>query len=273
MTLKCILAYLPSTEGADNVLRVARKLAEFHQARLIGIHVIPVILASSVPRYPIPNDFLRAEQEIRKQQAETLTRKFDDETTDISDRTEWILIDTQTGTMAEHVLEHALTADLIVVPHQEDYPLDATADIGSELTLTSGRPVIVVPTAAKIPTVGENVLLAWKPAREATRAFFDSLPIMKHASSTHVVAVDEGGANDRELQAVCSALSDHGVDATYRLLRGKEAGPGLLEEVHNLNCDLLIMGCYGRSRFREMVFGGATRYILRKMDVPVLMSH
>jgi nucleotide-binding universal stress UspA family protein len=33
------------------------------------------------------------------------------------------------------------------------------------------------------------------------------------------------------------------------------------------------MGAYGQSRLREMVLGGATRYILQHMIVPVLMSH
>jgi nucleotide-binding universal stress UspA family protein len=33
------------------------------------------------------------------------------------------------------------------------------------------------------------------------------------------------------------------------------------------------MGCYGHSRLREFVFGGATRHFLQKMRVPVLMSH
>ena len=36
---------------------------------------------------------------------------------------------------------------------------------------------------------------------------------------------------------------------------------------------ILVMGGYGQSRFREFVFGGATRDILRTMTIPVLMSH
>jgi len=37
--------------------------------------------------------------------------------------------------------------------------------------------------------------------------------------------------------------------------------------------DLLVMGGYGHSRFREILLGGATRTILESMTVPVLMSH
>jgi nucleotide-binding universal stress UspA family protein len=37
--------------------------------------------------------------------------------------------------------------------------------------------------------------------------------------------------------------------------------------------DLLVMGGYGHSRFREIVLGGATRGILQSMTAPTLMSH
>jgi nucleotide-binding universal stress UspA family protein len=37
--------------------------------------------------------------------------------------------------------------------------------------------------------------------------------------------------------------------------------------------DLIVMGCYGHSRLREAILGGASRTLLRSMTVPVLMSH
>jgi nucleotide-binding universal stress UspA family protein len=41
----------------------------------------------------------------------------------------------------------------------------------------------------------------------------------------------------------------------------------------DMSADLLVMGCYGHSRAREFVLGGATRSILQSMTLPVLMSH
>jgi nucleotide-binding universal stress UspA family protein len=37
--------------------------------------------------------------------------------------------------------------------------------------------------------------------------------------------------------------------------------------------DLLVMGCYGHSRLREFVLGGASEHVLRHMSIPVLMAH
>ena len=37
--------------------------------------------------------------------------------------------------------------------------------------------------------------------------------------------------------------------------------------------DLIVMGAYGHSRFREAILGGATRNMLEQSAVPVLMAH
>ena len=37
--------------------------------------------------------------------------------------------------------------------------------------------------------------------------------------------------------------------------------------------DLLVMGGYGHSRFREMMIGGVTRFMLERANVPILFSH
>lgn len=39
-----------------------------------------------------------------------------------------------------------------------------------------------------------------------------------------------------------------------------------------MQADLIVMGAYGHSRLRELVFGGATRSLLKAPPVPVLMS-
>jgi len=34
-----------------------------------------------------------------------------------------------------------------------------------------------------------------------------------------------------------------------------------------------VMGCYGHSRLREMVFGGVTRHVMAHATVPLFMTH
>jgi hypothetical protein len=47
----------------------------------------------------------------------------------------------------------------------------------------------------------------------------------------------------------------------------------LLQAAHDAKADLLVMGAYGHSSVRELVFGGFTRHVLKACDLPVLMLH
>jgi hypothetical protein len=50
----------------------------------------------------------------------------------------------------------------------------------------------------------------------------------------------------------------------------KQTVLGVAEEV---NADLIVMGGYGHTRFRQLMLGGVTRTLLHSMTVPVLMAH
>jgi nucleotide-binding universal stress UspA family protein len=52
-----------------------------------------------------------------------------------------------------------------------------------------------------------------------------------------------------------------------------DVGTTLMQCATDYSADLLVMGCYGHSRLREFMFGGASRYALNQMTVPVLMAH
>ena len=70
-------------------------------------------------------------------------------------------------------------------------------------------------------------------------------------------------------------LARHGITATLDVSYAGSGGAGeaILSRLLEEGCDLLIMGGYSRSRFREMIFGGASRDILRDTWVPTLLSH
>ena len=74
---------------------------------------------------------------------------------------------------------------------------------------------------------------------------------------------------------IATALARHGVKcvAATSLASGLNVSDTLLSGLADDSSDLLVMGAYGHTRFREFVFGGATRDILEHMTVPVLMSH
>lgn len=143
----------------------------------------------------------------------------------------------------------------------------------------SGRPVLVVPPGWKKEEIGQRVFVCWKPAREAARALADAGDFL--AAANHVfVAV----ASPRQYEAdqapsrgadIVSHLGRRGVDASLLRIDSthRNEAEALLEEAHAAHADLLVLGGYGHSRITEFLFGGVTRDMLARSDIPMLMAH
>jgi nucleotide-binding universal stress UspA family protein len=56
-------------------------------------------------------------------------------------------------------------------------------------------------------------------------------------------------------------------------LEDRDTGEAVLDAARAQGCDLLIKGAFTRNRLRQMIFGGATSYIMEHADLPVLMAH
>jgi nucleotide-binding universal stress UspA family protein len=150
-------------------------------------------------------------------------------------------------------------------------------DRAGTVMLSSGRPVLVPPRRAP-KTMGTKVALAWKNTAEAARAVASAMPFIVGAQAVTVLAANEEDDARRfaePARLLVRELSWHGVNAKSKLLPFslKPAGETLLDEAYRLDVDLLVMGGYGHSRFREIVFGGVTREILAESEVSVLMCH
>jgi len=101
--------------------------------------------------------------------------------------------------------------------------------------------------------------------------------LLQRADKVTVIEVDpKPGAELAEIRAqLCATLSLHGVTCDEETVASRQAnvGDALLACCERLQADLLVMGCYGHSRLREFVLGGASRHLLAGMALPVLMSH
>lgn len=273
MPYKTILTYLASTESAEAVIDIAIGLAEQHNAHLIGLHVLPWIPHSSVPRSPGPSDMFVSARKKLQSDANEMERVFTDATSSIVSRCEWRLQKAKDDDLIAPILDNAMGADLVIASQEIDYPLDGEPDSASDLVLKGGRPVLIVPQRGRFQTVGDRIIIGWKPGRQALRAVFDALPLLQNAKSVHVVSVDEGQGVTGSVTLLCAALARHGVNTTEVSTVNSGAGEAILSQVEELKGDLLVMGCYGRLRLSELIFGGATRHVLKHMTVPVLMSH
>lgn len=176
------------------------------------------------------------------------------------------------------LLQQSFTHDLLVLgqPDTTDTRTGALpADLVPAAITDSGRPALVIPAAGAFESTDGPVLVAWKPTREAARAVAAALPWLRRAPQVHLAAQEDPDAEDPSLAALERWLQLQGVRATvrrHRLVAG-EVGERLLSLAAEVGAALLVMGCYGHSRTREWVLGGATRTVLQTMTLPVLMVH
>jgi nucleotide-binding universal stress UspA family protein len=154
------------------------------------------------------------------------------------------------------------------------WPEDAPAPV----VIHGGRPVLIVPYTGHFPTVGQHVLIAWDGGAEATRAVTAALPLLRSAQRVTVALFDPKigpHAHGEEPGAdLALFLARHGIAVDVRCeTSAADPANALLSMVCDIDADLLVMGCYGHSRWREMLVGGTTRTVLASMTLPVLMAH
>ena len=273
--IKTILVCLDTTERTAALLDLAVPLAERHGAHLVGLHVVPnvfVNLASEISMQYL--DEIKGNQTAT---AEAVKAAFETRAAAAGISAEWRQEEPIDSDYERVVTRHALCADLVVAgqPHASDWSGGALV---VNVLIETGRPILFAPSVGRFESVGERVTIAWNGTREAARAAYDALPLLTEASKVSVLVVESGRRPSRDglspADDLALVLARHGVEAkARRIARGETSvGDDLLSSLVDEGSDLLVMGCYGHSRIREMLFGGVTRHVLQHMNIPVLMS-
>ena len=259
---------MDKAKPADAFLHGALALAQRHQAFVTGAQVIvvyPALLA-----VPAAADLLASEEheaENRRAWWLELCRKS-------GLGGEWEVI---RGLAGEALAKRSQLSDLVIGMLPVSNPASPVGFDEITRTLFAGvAPMLLVPDTWSGDLLAQRVLIAWNGSSEAVRAIKAALPLLRHAAMVQVL---DGERDDlSELAATRLPLLDwlarHGVHAHYRQIadNGHEAGKHLLDEARAMQADLLVMGAWGRSRFSELVLGGATRHVLENAHLPVLLS-
>ncbi len=278
MSYKTILVHLNDKRRVKAVLGPAIELARRAEAHLIGLHVYAAVPAAPVT-VPYGARVLGSLVAAERQETEAIAAAFAEATRNQPFVAEWRAVKVPHVDLAAVVMDHGRAADLIVAGQTDpDWDLSPLMDFPERLALESGRPVLVVPYVGTYPDVGRNVVVAWKPGREAARAVFDALPILQAAQTVTILEIKHKGEATDALApdtTIAAALGRHGIKPVVRSSVAVDISVGdeILSRLADLGADLLVMGAYGHSRMRELVFGGATRHIARHMTVPTLFSH
>lgn len=268
------LVHLDGTARAAARLDFALRLARPWQARVSALFAVARSYLPLLPvgpgMPPLPPD-ARTEAEHRRNALAT----YDRSCALASQPSEWLELDGDP--VIETFTRRALLADLLFLGQRDPDDtagFDVPADFVESVVVGSGRPALIIPFAGEIADSPDVALVAWKPTRECARALAAAIPFLQKARHVHLV--EEDGA---EWQSVPIDVRDylrlHGIERVHEHARltPDSAGEALLSIASDCDADLLVMGCYGHSRARELLLGGATRTVLDSMTLPVLMAH
>ncbi len=275
-SIKRILVHLDDSESVDQRLKLCTDLAAACDAHLSALYVSRFLTQSLLVDAPPSGMLLKALEEEQRARTAKAQELYESSTADLKDNRTF---HHEEGDPVRWLSLYGRYADVVVVhqPGDEEARFGA-GGISGALAIGCGRPVLVVPRTGVESLSPNRVMIAWNGSREAARAVSDALPFLRMAGRVEAVSVsddqnlEDGALGVREL---CRHLGLHGIDAEPILLpRPKiEVAEALLSRAAAQSTELIVLGAYGHSRFRELVLGGVTRNFLGHSAFPLLLSH
>lgn len=185
----------------------------------------------------------------------------------------------QIADLGRHVAHRARFSDLVVLPRPYGESRGAEAEPIVEAAMFEGHaPVLILPDELEEFKAPKTVLIGWNESVEAMQAIRLSLPFLKSAELVRIVVIDpptHGPDRSDPGGLLSQMLSRHGIQCEIDVLSKTMPRVSDILNRHAVDteADLLVMGAYGHSRFREAILGGATRNMLEQAQIPVFMAH
>ena len=185
----------------------------------------------------------------------------------------------QIADLGRHVAHRARFSDLVILPRPYGATRGSEVEPVVEAALFEGHaPVLVVPETFEIQGQPKTVMVAWNESVESMTAIRQALPFLIAADQVRIVVIDpptHGPERSDPGGLLSQMLARHGVHCEIDVLSKtmSRVSDVLNRHAVDTNSDMIVMGAYGHSRFREAILGGATRNMLEKAAVPVFMAH
>ena len=176
----------------------------------------------------------------------------------------------EVGRGTDNLVSRARMFDLVVLGRSGRVIDEPHSDAIEAALLATGRPILIAPEK-KPETIGKSIALAWNDSAQSAAALGAALPFLAAANEVHLLTL-----GDTKAEALAAHLGWYGIAAkVHSVYKIERAGAGdlLLAAAREQGADLLVMGGYGHSPWREMLFGGATRHIVSVSRLPLLLAH
>jgi nucleotide-binding universal stress UspA family protein len=135
------------------------------------------------------------------------------------------------------------------------------------------RPVLLLPPG--VHRLGKHAAVAWNGTTEAATAVRHAVELLEPGAKVTIIQIGELPDTATPASALADYLGWHCFESETRLIEDKPRSTGqlIMTAANDAEADLLVMGAYSHSRFREMLLGGVTEQMLRGCNLPVLLAH
>jgi nucleotide-binding universal stress UspA family protein len=285
--IRTILVGASGGSASDGAIGLACKLAVRFGAHLQGYHIktdpTEIIMAASAGDVGMPTDGAWIDQ--MAEDAESLAAKTKAaflaaaaghglaEAAEPSQSGPTVGWRAEIGRAAQLVAARGRFFDLVVLGRSERVVDQPSTDVIEETLLSSGRPVLLAPSVAPA-VLGETVAIGWDGSVPSVHGVAAALPVLREAK--RVVILTVGDKPEADVAAACEYLRWHGITCsgeTVAVVSGVGHGEQLLAAARDASADLLVMGAFGHTAWRELLFGGATRTVVESSMLPVMLTH
>ena len=260
MEYKDILVLLDDTTECEERVNVALRLAERHQAQLIGLLVIEPAPIPTYAMSQLPPEVFELRRRMEDDVRARVRQRFERQAGAGGVPFEWHTTD---GDAVKAVSLFGRHADLAVIGQEnpDHGAFGASPDLAESVVLASGRPVLIVPCVCRYPNAGRRVMIAWNAGREAARAVADALPVLQgrgERGDDISADPDSGPRPDRHGDLpgadIARHLARHGVNLEVHRIETRDVSIAdmLLNRIADESIDMLVMGAYGHARVREI---------------------
>lgn len=272
-----IIAHLDATAADEIRLGHAEAIATRFGAHLMGVYTNMLPGAITYSAEIGAAAIFEMEQRLRQQgaaRAKILTERL----ARLEVASELRKIEELPQFLRAAVVREARCADLFVASCPRDGDDRQWTSMIESVLFEGGHGVYLVPPGVPARDAIRKIVVGWVDGREAARAIVEAMPFLRAATEVHVVSVKEFASETAALALlsdIARHLARHGVATSISVepaLERSIAG-ALVDLAHRVSADLIVTGAYGHSRLREWLMGGATRELLEKSDIPLLMAH
>lgn len=290
MSVKKVFVPVQNADTAEAALKAAIAIARRHKAHIDALHIRQRPNVPAGGYYPVGVIFVDEQlselKEALEAEAARLKEIFDRvmkaegvtvvasavHRDDAGATASWR---DQQGILPFDLSAAARVSDLVVFGRGDGELSYPDANLIEEAIFQSGRPVLIAP-GGKLERTPRRIIVAWNGGREAARALSSAMPLFEETDAALVLSVGSIPSDLEGPEKAAELLRLHGVKAEAKRRTPDEGGSAeedLLAAAREWKADLIVMGAYSHSRWRELVLGGFTRKLLKQSEFPLFLAH